>query len=84
MGAQSAQRLTEQEEKNAIADTILQGIIEMQPRLRERASQAKGDRRVPDESVQELQDLGFFLALQPKRYGGYELDPQHFFKFSMG
>ncbi|MBQ77662.1 MAG: flavin-dependent monooxygenase [Cellvibrionales bacterium] len=83
MGAQAAQVLTEQEEKNAIADGILQGIVEMQPRLRERAAKAKEDRRVPDESVQELQDLGFFLAMQPKRYGGYELDPQHFFKFSM-
>ena len=59
---------------------MLTEIIALQPILRERAEQTKQLRKVPDESVQALQDIGFFLALQPKTYGGYELDPQDFFK----
>jgi 3-hydroxy-9,10-secoandrosta-1,3,5(10)-triene-9,17-dione monooxygenase len=30
-----------------------------------------------------LQEAGFFLALQPKNWGGYELDPQDFFRIQM-
>lgn len=74
---------SDQQEKNAIADKILAGIVDMQPRLRERLAETREVRQVSDEVVQELQDLGVFLALHPKRYGGYELDPQHFLKFSM-
>lgn len=73
----------EQAEKNTIAEKMLSAIVDMQPKLRERAAQTKANRQVPDETIQELQDLGFFLALHPKRYGGYELDPQHFCKMSM-
>ena len=83
MSAQVAYNQSEQDEKDVIADRMLKEIVAMQPRLRERAAQCKANRRVPDETVQELQDIGFFLAMQPKRYGGYELDPQHFFKMSM-
>ncbi len=74
---------TNQQEKDAIAEKMLQDIIALQPKFRERAPQAKAERQVPAQSIQELQDIGFFLALHPKRYGGYELDPQHFFKMSM-
>jgi len=79
MSAQAA----DQAEKDAIAEKILQAVVAMQPTLRERAAQTKRDRQVPDETIQELQDIGAFLTLHPKRYGGYELDPQHFFKISM-
>lgn len=83
MSAQVAYSQSEQEEKDAIAERMLQAIVDMQPRLRERAAQTKANRQVPDETAQELRDIGFFLAMHPKRYGGYELDPQHFFKMSM-
>ncbi len=72
-----------QDEKRKIADNMLQSIVDMQPKLRERAAQTKADRQVVQETVDELQELGFFLALQPERWGGYELDPQDFFKMSM-
>lgn len=62
-----------------IADTMLAKIIELQPKFRERADKTRELRKVPDESIQELEDIGFFLALQPKAYGGYELSPQQFF-----
>ena len=44
------------------------------PRLRERADQAERLRHVPDETIQEFLDAGLFRVLQPKRWGGYELD----------
>ncbi|HEY3912760.1 MAG TPA: acyl-CoA dehydrogenase family protein [Stellaceae bacterium] len=45
------------------------------PVLRERAAPAEQLRRLPDETFADFQRAGLFRALQPKRYGGYELDP---------
>lgn len=50
------------------------------PALRERAPQIEHLRRLPDETLQAFQEAGLFRALQPKRYGGYELDPGVFFQ----
>ena len=40
-------------------------------------------RRLPDETFKEFQEAGLFRAIQPKRYGGYELDPGVFFQVGM-
>jgi 3-hydroxy-9,10-secoandrosta-1,3,5(10)-triene-9,17-dione monooxygenase len=69
--------------KDDIAQAMLSAIQDLQPSFRERAPLAKEIRRVPDESIEDLKNVGFFLALQPKRYGGYELDPQDFFRMQM-
>jgi 3-hydroxy-9,10-secoandrosta-1,3,5(10)-triene-9,17-dione monooxygenase len=45
------------------------------PAIRERARPAERLRRLPDETFAEFQEAGLFRCLQPKRYGGYELDP---------
>jgi 3-hydroxy-9,10-secoandrosta-1,3,5(10)-triene-9,17-dione monooxygenase len=50
------------------------------PTLRERAVYAEQLRRLPDETVKEFQEAGLFRALQPQRYGGYELDPGTFYR----
>lgn len=50
------------------------------PALRERAPHIEPLRRLPDETFQAFQEAGLFRALQPKRYGGYELDPGVFFQ----
>lgn len=55
----------------------------LQTLLRENTARARTERRVPLENIQALQDAGFFLALQPTRWGGYELDPQDFFRMQM-
>jgi 3-hydroxy-9,10-secoandrosta-1,3,5(10)-triene-9,17-dione monooxygenase len=68
------------EHKQLIARTMLEAIVALKPHFRERAAQAKSERRVPAESIRELQEAGFFLALQPQEWGGYELDPQDFFR----
>ncbi len=68
------------ESKQTRARDMQVAIEALQPRLRERAEQARSERRVPIESIQDLQDIGFFLALQPIEWGGFELDPQDFFR----
>ncbi|MEE8291667.1 MAG: flavin-dependent monooxygenase, partial [Candidatus Tectomicrobia bacterium] len=50
------------------------------PALRQRASYTEQLRRLPDETLKEFQEAGLFRALQPKRYGGYELDPGTFYQ----
>jgi 3-hydroxy-9,10-secoandrosta-1,3,5(10)-triene-9,17-dione monooxygenase len=50
------------------------------PVLRERATDAERLRRLPDKTFAEFQEAGLFRALQPKRYGGYELDPDVFYR----
>ena len=62
---------------------MLKRIIALQPMLRDNAQRAREERRVPRENIQALQDAGFFLALQPSNWGGYELDPQDFFRMQM-
>lgn len=51
----------------------------MIPTLKARAQKATELRRVPDETIAEMQEAGFFRILQPKRWGGYEMHPNVFF-----
>ncbi|MBV8061960.1 MAG: flavin-dependent monooxygenase, partial [Nevskia sp.] len=55
----------------------------MVPVLAARARQTEELRRVPDETVAEMQAAGFFRVLQAKQYGGYEMDPQVFYDICM-
>ncbi|HNT63892.1 MAG TPA: acyl-CoA dehydrogenase family protein, partial [Candidatus Desulfobacillus denitrificans] len=48
----------------------------MAPRLAERARAAEAEGMVPVETVQEMKEAGLFRVLQPRRFGGYELDPR--------
>ena len=54
------------------------------PALRERAPRAEQLRRLPDETFADFQEAGLFRAMQPKRYGGFELDPETDFGESYG
>lgn len=62
---------------------MLERVQALQPLLRANAGKACSERRVPVENIHALQEAGFFLALQPARWGGYELDPQDFFRMQM-
>jgi len=53
------------------------------PALRERTARAEQLRRVPDETFADFQETGLFRALQPRRYGGFELDPATFYQAVM-
>ena len=59
---------------------VLGRVRELAPLLRERAAAAEKERRLPDQSVKELKDIGVMRLLQPKRYGGVESDPRLFYE----
>jgi 3-hydroxy-9,10-secoandrosta-1,3,5(10)-triene-9,17-dione monooxygenase len=61
------------------ARELLERAIALQPRLRERAAQARELRRVPEQTITDFKEAGFFRMLQPRRYGGFEMHPQHFY-----
>jgi 3-hydroxy-9,10-secoandrosta-1,3,5(10)-triene-9,17-dione monooxygenase len=52
---------------------------DLAPVLAERSAEAESLRRLPDATIADLQQAGFFRILQPARWGGYEHDPQVFF-----
>jgi 3-hydroxy-9,10-secoandrosta-1,3,5(10)-triene-9,17-dione monooxygenase len=53
------------------------------PKLAERAFAADSEGRVADETIAEMAAAGLFRVLQPKRWGGYELDPRVFYTVQM-
>jgi alkylation response protein AidB-like acyl-CoA dehydrogenase len=55
----------------------------MAPRLAERARAAEDAGLVQAETIAEMQEAGFFKVLQPKRWGGYEMDPRVFYSVQM-
>ena len=56
-------------------DEFLGRVRDLLPAIRERAARAEALRQLPDETFADFQEAGLFRALQPKRYGGFELDP---------
>jgi 3-hydroxy-9,10-secoandrosta-1,3,5(10)-triene-9,17-dione monooxygenase len=54
--------------------TLLARARALVPALAERAQRTASERRVPDETIAEFQRADFFRVLQPKRFGGLELD----------
>jgi len=53
------------------------------PMLKARALKAERERRLPKETIQDLQDAGLFRVVQPKRWGGYELDILTYYEVQM-
>lgn len=62
-----------------MTNAVLDGIRDLLPAIRERADEAERLRVIPDASVKEIEETGFFQFLQPKRYGGLEGDPIDFY-----
>jgi len=61
-------------------EAYLDRVRALLPVLRERAPYAEQLRRLPDETFNDFQEAGLFRCLQPKRYGGFELDPEIFYR----
>ena len=61
------------------AQTVKDGVQDLLPTLRERAEETERLRVVPESSVKELEEVGFFKLLQPARFGGLEADPVDFY-----
>ena len=53
------------------------------PTLVERAPQGERERRLPRETIADMQAAGLFKVLQPKRWGGYELDILTYYEIEM-
>ena len=70
-------------QQNVSPEILVQRARDMVPFLKEMASRAETERKVPEETVQKMKDAGFFRVLQPKRWGGYEMDPQVFFDIQL-
>jgi 3-hydroxy-9,10-secoandrosta-1,3,5(10)-triene-9,17-dione monooxygenase len=61
-------------------DDFLGRVRDLVPTIRERTARAERLRRLPDETLADFQEAGLFRAMQPKRYGGFELDPGTFYQ----
>ncbi|MGW0159780.1 3-hydroxy-9,10-secoandrosta-1,3,5(10)-triene-9,17-dione monooxygenase oxygenase subunit [Mycobacterium sp. NPDC003323] len=59
---------------------VLAGIDDLLPNLRERAQTAEDQRQVPYETINELDEVGFFKLLQPEQWGGLQADPTVFYE----
>ncbi|QIK76696.1 3-hydroxy-9,10-secoandrosta-1,3,5(10)-triene-9,17-dione monooxygenase oxygenase subunit [Nocardioides piscis] len=58
---------------------VLDAVRDLLPGFRERADETERLRQVPEASVKELEQAGFFRMLQPARFDGLESDPIDFF-----
>ncbi|MRH87597.1 flavin-dependent monooxygenase [Nocardia sp. SYP-A9097] len=58
---------------------IIHRVEAVLPMLRERAQETEDLRRIPDESIKDLQETGFFRLLQPRQWGGHAADPVVFY-----
>ena len=59
------------------------GSVNVQPYLdnfEKRSAQGRELRKLPDESIAELRESGYFRALVPAKLGGLEMSPQEFFR----
>lgn len=66
-----------------LANSMLAAAREMVPILTRRAADAERNRSIPAETIDEFKQAGLFRIIQPKRFGGYELDPGTFFDIQM-
>lgn len=65
------------------AQELIDRARAMIPMLRERADSVEKNRKVSKETIQSFVDAGFFKILQPKRWGGYEMNPEVFMRVLM-
>jgi 3-hydroxy-9,10-secoandrosta-1,3,5(10)-triene-9,17-dione monooxygenase len=61
------------------SQAVLDGVRDLLPSFRERADDCERLRVVPESSVKELEETGFFRLLQPRRFDGLEADPVDFY-----
>lgn len=62
-----------------MTEAVLDAVRDLLPTLRERAPEAERLRVIPEASIKEIEETGFFRMLQPKRFDGLEADPIDFY-----
>ena len=60
--------------------SVLAGIDDLLPLIAKRAQATEDLRRLPDETVAELDEVGFFKLLQPEQWDGLQCDPTAFYE----
>ncbi len=65
------------------AERLYDAAHAMLPALRGRVQETAALGQLPEATVREMQDAGFFRIMQPARYGGLEQDPEVFFRVQM-
>ena len=55
----------------------------MIPALAQRSPEGRRQGRIPDETIADMQHAGFFRVLQPKRWGGYEMELNTFYEIQL-
>ena len=55
----------------------------MIPTLAKRSLEGRRLRQIPDATIADMQHAGFFRVLQPKRWGGYEMDLNTFYEVQL-
>ncbi len=64
-------------------ESLVERARAMIPALKERGAKAEADRKIPEETIREFKEAGFFDILKPKRWGGFEMDPRVFYQVQM-
>lgn len=65
------------------ADELRARARDLAPILAARAAEGDVLRRIPDATIADFKEAGFFRMLQPSRWGGYEVEPGVFFDVQM-
>jgi 3-hydroxy-9,10-secoandrosta-1,3,5(10)-triene-9,17-dione monooxygenase len=64
----------------AACDSFLSGIADLLPTIRARSAETEQLGRVPEDIIRRLTDADVFRAVQPRQWGGLELDLASFYK----
>jgi 3-hydroxy-9,10-secoandrosta-1,3,5(10)-triene-9,17-dione monooxygenase len=72
----TAQQLTD-------AELLYRRARDLVPALRERSAETASLGKLPDATIDAMQAAGFFRIMQPARFGGFEMDPEVFFRVQM-
>ena len=72
----TAQQLTDTEK-------LYKSARDLVPVLRDRSAETAQLGKLPDATIAAMHEAGFFRIMQPARYGGFEMDPEVFFKVQM-
>lgn len=65
------------------ADELVARARALVPMLRERADAIEEARRVDEEVIDAFRKAGFFRIMQPRKWGGYQMDPVVFMRVLM-
>jgi len=75
--------MTATRQKTPLEQHLVECASGLIPALRARAEQAEREQSIPEQTITDLQQAGLFRALQPKRFGGHEVDLRTFFEIQM-